>query len=180
MSTAKKIIAVFLSMVLLAMPITVTAQAVQSKEQTEPETQALTSKPTEGIEAAGKIGEGLYTVSPLTRDAKLIIRISLTIAQVEGNKIRVNYATGAVATMAKIGGKDITIQRWDGSKWIDVAKADRIAENVSFHSGSFYSPTSLPTGYYYRATIKHYAKEQGWFFPASEEFYNETEFVLLA
>lgn len=171
----KRSLAVVLSLIFLVMPITVSAQTAQSEQS-----KALTSKPTVGIEAAGEIGKGLYDISSLTRSAKLIIRTSLTIAQVEGNKIRVNYATGAVATMAKIGGKDITIQRWEGSKWIDVAKTDRIVEDISFHSGSFYSPTSLPTGYYYRATIKHYAKEQGWFFPSSEEVYNETEFILLS
>lgn len=89
------------------MPITISAQAAQQEQS-----KALTSKPTVGIEVAGKINKGLYDISSLTHSAILIIRTSLTIAQVEGNKNRINYATDAVATMEKIDGKDITIQRW--------------------------------------------------------------------
>lgn len=124
-------------------------------------------------------GEGIYTVNSNARSSSLINRAELTIAQVADHGLRVNYATGAVDTMAQIGGKDLTIQRWENNKWVTVCKADQIAENRFFHSGSYYSPTGLPTGYYYRATMQHYAKEQGWFFPASQKFYNETTMILL-
>ena len=81
--------------------------------------------------------------------------------------------------MSKIGGKDITIQRWVNGEWVDVCSTDMLIEDRSFYSGSYYSPTNLPTGYYYRAIITHYAKEQGWFFPASQSFYNETSAMIL-
>lgn len=124
-------------------------------------------------------GEGIYTINSNARATNLINRVELTIAQVDNHALRVNYATGAVDTMAQIGGKDLTIQRWENNKWVTVCKADQIAENRFFHSGSYFSPTGLPTGYYYRATMQHYAKEQGWFFPASQKFYNETTMILL-
>ena len=137
-------------------------------------------KPTTGVESAVEgYGEGIYSEPSMTRSSTLINRISLTIAQVDNRGLRVNFATGGIAVMAKIGGKDITIERWENGKWVTVCQTDRIAENVSFHSGSYFSPTNLPAGYYYRATILHYAKEQGWFFPGSQELYNETTYILL-
>lgn len=71
------------------------------------------------------------------------------------------------------------IQRWENNKWVTVCKSDQIAKDRFFHSGSYYSPTGLPTGYYYRATMQHYAKEQGRFFSSSQKFYNETTIILL-
>lgn len=71
------------------------------------------------------------------------------------------------------------IQRWENNKWVTVCKSEQIAKDRFFHSGSYYSATGLPTGYYYRATMQHYAKEQGRFFPSSQKFYNETTIILL-
>lgn len=144
------------------------------------ESEPKTGKPTTGVESDTEgYGEGIYTEPIMTRSSALINRISLTIAQVDNRGLRVNYATGGIAVMAKIGVKDLTIQRWENEKWVTVCKGDCIDEDVSFHSGSYYSPTGLPAGYYYRAIAKHYAKEQGWFFPASQEFENETTYILL-
>lgn len=124
-------------------------------------------------------GEGIYCLNSNARATDLITRVSLTIAQVENHGVRVNFATGGIAVMGKIGGKNLTVQRWEGGEWVDVCSTDVLIEDRSFYSGSYYSPTNLPTGYYYRAIMTHYAKEQGWFFPASQSFYNETTAFIL-
>lgn len=62
--------------------------------------------------------------------------------------------------------------------FINRLTAKQIA-NIKHESPSFYSPTGLKAGYYYRATVNHYAKEKGWFFPASQKFFNETNYILV-
>lgn len=140
--------------------------------------ESVSQKPTSGIESAVP-GYGESSANMQSARAALINRIDLTIAQVENRGLRVNYATGTGPTMAEIGCKEITFERWDGDEWVEVYQTERIATNTFFTSGSVYSPTNLPAGYYYRATAIHYAKEQGWFFPSKDEFYNETSYILL-
>lgn len=144
------------------------------------ESEPKTGKPTTGVESPTVgYGEGLYSEGIMPLSDSLINRISLTIAQVENRGLRINFATGGTAIMAKIGVKDIKIQRWENEKWVTVYTGEDIVEDRSFHSGSFYSPTGLKAGYYYRATVNHYAKEKGWFFPASQKFFNETNYILI-
>lgn len=169
MKLAKKTLALFLTILLL---LSMTSFSVFAKESGEAIPDGILSQ-TPGY------GEGLYSINSNTRATNLINRSELTIAQVDNHGLRVNFATGAVATMAEIGGKNLTIQRWENNKWVTVCKSDQIAKDRFFHSGSYYSPTGLPTGYYYRATMQHYAKEQGRFFPSSQKFNNETTIILL-
>ena len=169
MKLAKKTLALFLAILLL---LSMTSFSVFAKESGEAIPDGILSQ-TPGY------GEGLYSINSNTRATNLINRSELTIAQVDNHGRRVNFATGAVTTMAEIGGKNLTIQRWENNKWVTVCKSDQIAKDRFFHSGSYYSPTGLPTGYYYRATMQHYAKEQGWLFPSSQKFYNETTIILL-
>lgn len=169
MKLVKKPLALFLAVLLL---LSMTSFSAFAKENGETIPDGILSQ-TPGY------GEGLYSPNSNTRATNLINRTELTIAQVDNHGLRVNFATGAVTTMAEIGGKDLTIQRWENNKWVTVCKSDQIAKDRFFHSGSYYSPTGLPTGYYYRATMQHYAKEQGRFFPSSQKFYNETTIILL-
>lgn len=169
MKLAKKTLALFLAILLL---LSMTSFSVFAKESGEAIPDGILSQ-TPGY------GEGLYSINSNTCATNLINRSELTIAQVDNHGLRVNFATGAVTTMAEIGGKNLTIQRWENNKWVTVCKSDQIAKDRFFHSGSYYSPTGLPTGYYYRATMQHYAKEQGRFFPSSQKFCNETTIILL-
>ena len=169
MKLSKKTLALFLTILLL---LSMTSFSVFAKESGEAIPDGILSQ-TPGY------GEGLNSINSNTCATNLINRSELTIAQVDNHGLRVNFATGAVATMAEIGGKNLTIQRWENNKWVTVCKSDQIAKDRFFHSGSYYSPTGLPTGYYYRATMQHYAKEQGRFFPSSQKFNNETTIILL-
>ena len=169
MKLAKKTLALFLTILLL---LSMTSFSVFAKESGEAIPDGILSQ-TPGY------GEGLNSINSNTCATNLINRSELTIAQVDNHGLRVNFATGAVATMAEIGGKNLTIQRWENNKWVTVCKSDQIAKDRFFHSGSYYSPTGLPTGYYYRATMQHYAKEQGRFFPSSQKYNNQTTIILL-
>lgn len=173
MKTAKRITSLLLSILFMVlMPLAASAKTES--------TNITDNKPTIGVESPiDGYGEGIYSVNSNARSNSLIIRSELTISQSENRSLCVSFATGGIATMAKIGGKAITIQQWKNNQWINIASTDMIAEDISFHSGSFYSASYLESGYYYRATIIHYAKEQGWFFPSSQELYNETAFILL-
>lgn len=169
MKSLKKLLALLLACLFLMGSVSLSVSATDTDD----------SIPDGVLSQTPGYGEGIYSVNSNARATNLLNRTDLTIAQVANHGLRVNYATGAVRTMAEIGGKDLTIQRWENNKWVTVCKADQIAKDRFFHSGSYYSPTGLPTGYYYRATMLHYAKEQGWFFPASQKFYNETTIILL-
>lgn len=176
MSKAKKLLSLFLATLLMISAASISVYAEEPANEIDAPTTG-TPSPVIGY------GQGIYDFGNedgiASQADNLINRVSLTIAQVDNRGLRVNFATGAVTTMAEIGGKDITIQRWENNKWVTICKGESIAKDVFFYSGSYYSPLNLPAGYYYRATILHYAKEQGWFFPSKQEFFNETNYILL-
>lgn len=101
MKLAKKTLALFLAILLL---LSMTSFSVFAKESGEAIPDGILSQ-TPGY------GEGLYSINSNTRATNLINRSELTIAQVDNHGLRVNFATGAVTTMAEIGGKNLTIQR---------------------------------------------------------------------
>lgn len=82
----------------------------------------------------------------------------------------INSITEMQETMAEIGLIDIEIQRssnletWTTEKTI----SDKLAENTNRHELNAY-PVLVQGGYYYRVKATHYAKEDTWFFPDTQE-----------
>lgn len=101
MKLAKKTLALFLAILLL---LSMASFSVFAKESGEAIPDGIL------LQTPG-YGEGLYSINSNTRATNLINRSELTIAQVDNHGLRVNFATGAVTTMAEIGGKKLTIQR---------------------------------------------------------------------
>ncbi len=103
----------------------------------------------------------------------LIMSFTLS-ASASTKKLSINATTYGTDTMAKIGFKDIKIQRSSNrtSGWTDEKTiADQIATNSIYHYLSQYS-VSVAGGYYYRVVLTHYAKETGWLFPGSQSITN--------
>ncbi len=78
--------------------------------------------------------------------------------------VKITSKTYASSTMAKIGFKDIVIQRSsDEVNWSDeVDVGDMLKSSASTYSLANYS-VPVEGGYYYRVSLTHYAKERGLF-----------------
>lgn len=79
--------------------------------------------------------------------------------------VKITAKTSASSSMAKIGFKDIIIQKsTDNVHWSDSGENvdDMLKSSASVYYLSDYS-VSVSGGYYYRVKLTHYAKESGWF-----------------
>ncbi len=89
-----------------------------------------------------------------------------------GNTYGITFSsrTTGPRVVKKIGSIDIMVERSnDGvSGWSDFLPiSDKTAEDASYHFlDSYY--VSVPSGYYYRIRLTHYAKDYGWFFPETQ------------
>ncbi|MDE7137017.1 MAG: hypothetical protein K2O29_00955 [Ruminococcus sp.] len=81
--------------------------------------------------------------------------------------------TKGTEIMGKIGFKNITVQRSSDNKtWTtETTISDSITDDALSHYIENYA-ISVTGGYYYRVKLTHYAKEQTWFFPNSQNVEN--------
>lgn len=85
--------------------------------------------------------------------------------------IEITASVAGTDQMAKIGFKDIKVQRsiTGNGGWTTVVEPnDQVIQNAYSHQLSAY-PISVSGGYYYRVILTNYAKEMGWFFPKTQE-----------
>ena len=80
--------------------------------------------------------------------------------------------------MAKIGFKFVKIDRsTDRVNWTyETTIGDKIAKDTDYHSLSKYG-VDVQGGYYYRATMYHYAKEDKFFNPDEQSVFNTSNIV---
>lgn len=82
--------------------------------------------------------------------------------------ICINATVYGTDTMAKIGFKNIRIQKLSNNKWEKEKNIDdQISKDISYKVLSNYSE-SVAGGYYYRVVIDNYAKENTWWFPKTQ------------
>lgn len=104
------------------------------------------------------------TADNLQRAAGIISGYYITVSS--GNdSIYITAKTQAYSSMKSIGYKDIVVEYSnDNSHWY--VENDNIEDLLKSDSSSYYLnnyAVSVKGGYYYRVTLKHYAKESGWF-----------------
>ncbi len=142
-----KFLSVMLSGLMLAsMPIQMYADAIEDNTAN-----ILSTENTASVYAAGLIAR-------------------YTLACEGGSKtVYINAGVYGTATMAKIGFKNIKIQRssdkinWTTEKTI----SDQISKDAVQKKLSGYS-VSVKGGYYYRVDLDNYAKEDTWWFPDTQ------------
>ena len=112
--------------------------------------------------------------------AGLITTCSLSITK-SGNTIYLSGNTNCSSTMKSVGFKNIVLQRSsNGTSWSTYKTFDNILNSSSsVCSISKKSLGTVPTGYYYRVTCTHYAKETG-LFGSSESISNTSSSVLVS
>lgn len=99
----------------------------------------------------------------------LIIDHEISVSCSNG-QLRINGFTESNESMKSIGFTEIKIQqsRNGNAGWSTIQTlSDVLASDTNLCSISNYT-VSVPTGYYYRVTCTHYAKESGIWFPKSE------------
>ena len=92
--------------------------------------------------------------------------------------VYINAEVYGTDTMAKIGFKNIKIQRSsDNNNWTtEKTVPDQISEDVVQKKLSRYS-VSVNGGYYYRIVLDNYAKEDTWWFPEEQTVSNTSNSV---
>lgn len=105
-------------------------------------------------------------------------RVSITKS---GTSVLMTGMTKCSETMKKVGFTSIIIQRSsDNASWKDyMSISDIIKENTAAYSLNNKTLVSVPSGYYYRITCKHYAKENG-VFGSSESISNTSNSVYIS
>ena len=98
-----------------------------------------------------------------------------------GTSVLMTGMTKCSETMKKVGFTSIIIQRSsDNASWKDyMSISDIIKENTAAYSLNNKTLVSVPSGYYYRITCKHYAKESG-LFGSSESISNTSNSVYIS
>lgn len=142
-----KFLSVMLSgLMLVSMPIQMCANAAESNDADALSTENVVSVYTEGLIAK-------YALSCESGSKTVYINASV-------------YGTD---TMAKIGFKNIEIQRSsDNNNWTrEKTVPNQIDENEVQKKLSGYS-VSVKGGYYYRVVLDNYAKEDTWWFPETQ------------
>lgn len=96
------------------------------------------------------------------RTAGLICSCSVSISSGTG-KLYITTETEAFGNMKTIGFKDISIEySSDNVHWSEEKQLDDITKSGSSYYLNNHS-VSVKGGYYYRVSLTHYAKEDGWF-----------------
>lgn len=110
--------------------------------------------------------------------AGLIMTYSLQIT-CSPKKVSISANTLGTETMAKIGFKNIEIQRSSNgsSGWTkELDLSDDIVTNTLVHD-KVSEKHNVAGGYYYRVKLDHYAKETGWFFPSWQSITNYSNVI---
>lgn len=114
-------------------------------------------------------GQNNFEVMALSN---LILRGDVSIYLEANRTIRLVSNTTCTDIMDKVGFKDITLQRWNGSSWINVSVWSAYRETSQIYTYDY--RTTVTGGYYYRITLNHYAENGWWIFADKQEVYNET------
>ena len=75
-----------------------------------------------------------------------------------------------------VGFMDVFLQRWNGSKWINVVTPwDDLKSNMRNHNLSY--SRIVDGGYYYKVSLYHYAQQGTGIFASKQEIFNETSYL---
>lgn len=121
------------------------------------------SIPAMPVKAITTDSEQVFTDEIQPYSAGLIVNSRLSV-YADNGKLCINGYTISNDTMKSIGFKNIKIEySSDNSNW---SKEKSLSDLLNSSSSSYYLnnySVSVKGGYYYRVTLKHYAKESGWF-----------------
>lgn len=116
----------------------------------------------------------------VVRSVGLITGYSLSLTS-SGTSLLMTARTNCSGSMKSVGLKNIVIQRSsDNSNWSNYTTVDDLLKSSSsIYSASKKNVATVPNGYYYRITCKHYAKESG-LFGSSESISNTSNSIYLS
>lgn len=154
-------------------------------------TSPRTSLPTIGVQSSNPgHGSGLYNFSgsvssfkqagvmtPDNLPASDLLASAVFDIFDEGNAVEVRGATFANGDLNEVGIKNLCLQRWDGSQWVNVY--NRSGHDSNTESYFYDSTTAVTPGFYYRAIGTHYAIKYVLFLPYEQDLYNETSYIYI-
>ncbi len=135
------------------------------------------------IEAsAAELDSNAYTTvsESKVRSVGIITGYSLSLTS-SGTSLLMTARTNCLVSVKSVGLKNIVIQRSsDNSNWSNYTTVDDLLKSSSStYSASRKNVATVPSGYYYRITCKHYAKESG-LFGSSESISNTSNSIYIS
>lgn len=158
---------IMLVLIIISSSISVFAQELEVEE---------ILKPTGVMSKDKNIAEGLNNSEITAARESLIEYTNLRLYLSSGRKLVIEARTRCIEQVDKVGFTDISLQRWSGSKWVNVVTPwDDLISNVRNHDLS-YSRT-VDGGYYYKVSLYHYAQQGSGLFANKQEIFNETSYL---
>lgn len=158
---------IMLVLIIISSSISVVAQELEVEE---------ILKPTGVMSKDKNIAEGLNNSEITATRKSLIEYTNLSLYLNSGRKLVIEARTRCLEPVDKVGFTDISLQRWNGSKWVNVVTPwDDLRSNVQKHDLS-YSRT-VDGGYYYKVSLYHYAQQGSGLFANKQEIFNETSYL---
>lgn len=129
-----------------------------SADNTIYELDALTSKPTEGNPSPNPLfGETTNNNYAITQNYDLLMEMYGNISSNQNNSVTILGKTLTTKKVEHIG-LSLTLQKWDGSNWVDESKVYSYLESSS-NAVSGRQEIIISKGYYYRVKSLHSAQD---------------------
>ncbi|MGN9164910.1 hypothetical protein ACTNDY_06435 [Tissierellaceae bacterium HCP3S3_D8] len=134
------------------------------------------SKPT-GIPSKSEYhAEGLHNEEIMRAKGSIIDSTNLELYLSGNRNLVIEAWTSCIEKASLVGFKEISLQRWDGDRWVNVLTPwDDLEKNIQKHD-LFYK-TKVEGGYYYKASLYHYAQQGTGAFANKQENFNETKYI---
>lgn len=133
-------------------------------------------KPTGVISKSKNHAEGMNNEEVTELKRTIIDSTNLDLYLVSDRKLAIEAWTRGIEKSSIVGFKKISLQRWNGSKWVNVITPwDDLENNIQKHNLSY--QTKVEGGYYYKVSLYHYAQQGTGLFANKEERFNETSYI---
>lgn len=165
MKRVKIFIASFLAIFLLNAPVFAETVIIEEK-----------IRPTGIISENERYAEGMENGGMEQYKSSIIEFIHLELFSDSESSITIEARTRCVKVATVVGFKDITLQKWNGSKWVNVITPwDDLKNDGRNHDLLF--KTQVEGGNYYKVSLYHYGQEGSGIFANKQEVFNETSYL---
>lgn len=133
-------------------------------------------RPTGVVSKNNYHAEGINNGEITTLKGSIIDAISLDLYLSSGRTLVIEARTRCIEEVDVVGFKSISLQRWNGSKWVNVISPwndlvnDKLSHNLSYSK-------KVDGGYYYKVSLYHYAQKGTGIFADKQEEFNETSYL---
>lgn len=133
-------------------------------------------KPTGVISKNNYHAEGIKDGEITGLRKSIIDLIDLDLYLTSGRSLVIEARTICTEKVDIVGFKNISLQRWNGSNWVNVVTTWNELENDKLSHHLSYS-RRVDGGFYYKVSLYHYAQKGTGIFADKQEIFNETSYI---